>query len=222
MVRSDNNEIPAIQTQSGLHPQPVARVARLRRRRRAGESFGGCLFMIALVLGGSIWGYFKFFQNRALIQAGHNHNVDKNHNREAELAYMHKLRDTHFGNMARIRGDLSVFFNDVTVKKKYTMNDSGSFDQRYTELVGELRDHVEEFDQLLVPELMNNAHAKISHSHKTYYESLLLLKKGFYEEKDDQKRDYKEARKTFAAAWKEDLDGEAAAHAILDSGAMNR
>ena len=174
--------------------------------------------MIALVLGGSIWGYFKFVQNRSLVLAGTRHIVDKSGNRDAQMAYSHKLRETHFGAMNRIRGDLQQFFNDVISKKKYSTNDAGPFEQRYTELVAELRDHVEEFDQLMVPEPINGPHIKISHSHKWFYEALIVLRKGFYDtEKDVQKTDYADARSKFNAGWKEDLDGEAGAHSALEN-----
>jgi hypothetical protein len=192
---------------------------RRRRSRRAGESFVGCLFLIALVMGGSIWGYFKFVQNRPLVKAGHNHTVSKDSNREAELAYTHRMRTTHFNQMLEIRGELSTFFLDTIKKKKYAADKAG-FEQKDYELVQRLRDHVEDFDSLVVPQIMNAAHVKISHSHKTFYEALVMLSKGYYEEKADQARDYKEAMRLLNAGWREDLDGENQARTIMASGAI--
>ena len=86
--------------------------------------------------------------------------------------------------------------------------DSGPFEQRYTELVAELRDHLEEFDQLGVPQSFIVAHNKISHSHKTAYEALAVLRSGFMDRGQSREALYARARTLLATACREDLDAE--------------
>ena len=131
--------------------------------------------------------------------------------RDVEMAYSHKLRETHVAAIAWIRADLERFLADVVTRKAYGSTDGSVFEQRYTELLCEVHDHADELNQLTVPSGIRAAHWKISHSHNSYCAMLGLLRRGFYASREERIRLYAESRHMLASAEKEDLDGEAAA-----------
>jgi hypothetical protein len=184
------------------------------RRRIGGSSFTGCLAVVVLALFAGIWGFYHFYYYNELVKPGNITILSGTGNRDAELSYYRKMREYHLNYMAKLRTDMLKFYGD-TVNKHLYANHKDDFEQRYTEILNTLNEHIHEFDQQLVPKKISAAHLKISLSHNAFYECLLNLHRGYYEAKPEQTAAYKEARLRLDGGIKQDLQGEAEARKVL-------
>lgn len=172
-----------------------------RRRRRLGDSVPGCLLFIALIIGGSIWGYFKFVHWRPLTLAGKNHKTfPYKKNIPAYLEYGRRMRS---GFAFQIRGMVSQ--NAQLIKKfktKEYKDNKAQFDTDTTEFCNLLLDSITQFDGQQVPDVLNQEHTKISICHRLCYESTLLLVQAYGAEGAEQDKLVKESEKKMKEAWK--------------------
>ncbi len=170
------------------------------RRRRLGESVGGCLLMIAIVLGGSIWGYFKFFHYGNLTKAGNNHVVfDEEDNHGAVIEYGRRFRQ-HFA----IQGRAMTKQNwDMIVKfKKGKYKSENAFTADVKGFITALHDSISDFDGQQVPKKLNGSHSKMSLCHKACYESTRALEEAWSLEGAERDAKVKEAESKCKEAFK--------------------
>lgn len=199
--------LAATQQPEGLRPQPQS----FRRRKRPrGESFGSCLLMIIIVLGGGMWAYFKFGENRSLVHAGEEGSYTRFKKGEdygqSDLNYARKMRESHLPNTGHCRQDVAEFVNKV-LQGKYKTDKEG-FEQKQHELVQSLRDNLGEINQHTVSPWFEPAHKPLTHSYGVLYNSLLACEKGFYKEGTEQTQLYKEARDYLNKGWRESTAAE--------------
>lgn len=171
------------------------------RRRRLGDSVPGCLLAIALVLGGSIWGYFKFFHYSKLANAGKNHTtfVAKD-NWPAYLEYGRRFRT---GFALSVEGFLKQNYRLLTdyKKGKYKERD-GAFNEETKALIDILLNCITDFDGQQVPTVLEKSHVLLSRSHGLCYESILLLREAHGAEGAERTQLLKESEKKMNEAWK--------------------
>jgi|EP01012_Entosiphon_sulcatum_P034902 hypothetical protein len=170
-----------------------------KRRRRLGDSVPGCLLFIAIVLGGIIWGYFKFIHWRPLVNAGHMHKTfPYKKNPPACLEYGRRMR-TFFSFQARAMCD-----QNKELIKKFKAGDykdhKDLFDADCSALCNSMLDTIQQFDGQEVPDLLNAPHTKISTAHKYCYESVQSLVEAYGAEGAEQSRLVKEAEKKLSQA----------------------
>lgn len=171
-----------------------------RRRRRLGDSVPGCLLFIAIVIGGSIWGYFKFIHWRPLTLAGHNHKTfDYKKNAPAYLEYGRRMR-TGFAFQVR-----AMCGQNAEIIKKFKAgtykNNKDEFDADTSSFCNSLLESIEQFDGQQVPNVLEKAHAKIANCHRLCYESVQALREAYGSEGAEQQRLLKEAEKKMKEAW---------------------
>lgn len=172
------------------------------RRRSYGDSFGSCLLMIVLVLGGTMWAYFHFFQNRELVRAGEagTFNVDKEDNRIASLEYQRHMRERLIGQVGNQVTEVNTFLSKV-ISKKYA-GDKSAFEQQEHEREEGLRVSIDELNSRSVPGKMVKGHSQLAEVHKHLYEALKEIESGYFEEDPKaQKKFYETARKKITKAW---------------------
>lgn len=165
-----------------------------KRRRRLGDSVPGCLLFIAIVIGGSIWGYFKFVHWRHLTLAGKHHvTFDYKKNVAAYLEYGRRVR-TGFAFQVKAMTDQN---RDLIKKfKSGEYKDSKeAFDADTTTLCNALLDSIQQFDGQQVPNVLNSPHTKIAICHRLVYESVQALREAYAAEGAEQTRLLKEAEK---------------------------
>lgn len=170
-----------------------------KRRRRLGDSVPGCLLFIAIVLGGSIWGYFKFVHWRPLVNAGHNHKTfDYKKNPNAFLEYGRRMR-TFFAFQVRGMCD-----QNKDLIKKFKAGEykehKDVFEQDASNLCNAMLDTIQQFDGQEVPNVLNASHSKISAAHRLCYESVQSLREAYDAEGAEQSRLVKEAEKKLKEA----------------------
>ena len=199
------NRVPGEQRGSMSQTQTL-QMAVHHRRRRLGDSVPGCLLAIALVLGGSIWGYFKFFHYGALVNAGKNHKtfVAKD-NWPAYLEYGRRFR----GSVSvSVKGMLQQNYAMISDVKKGKYKDRESvFEADTKAFINVLLESVTDFDGQQVPTVLEKSHIMVSKAHGLCYESVLLLKEAQGEEGAERARLIKEAEKKMQDAWKQGMAG---------------
>jgi len=172
------------------------------RRRSYGDSFGSCLLMIVLVLGGTMWAYFHFFQNRDLVNAGEAGTflIEKEDNRVAAIEYQRHMRERLLGLVESQVVESNTFLSNV-LKKKYA-GDKNGFEQRVHELENSLRESINELNARQVPQRFVKGHSQLAETHKHCYEAIKEIQQGYFEEDaKEQKKLYESARKKLNKAW---------------------
>jgi len=172
-----------------------------RRRRRLGDSVPGCLLFIAIVIGGTIWGYFKFIHWRPLTLAGHNHKTfPYKKNVPAYLEYGRRMRS---GFAFQVRA--MVAQNASLIKKfksKEYQDNKEQFEADTSEFCNVLLDSIQQFDGQQVPDVLNKEHTNISICHRLCYESTLLLIQAYGAEGAEQSKLLKQSENKMKEAWK--------------------
>lgn len=171
-----------------------------RRRRRLGDSVPGCLLFIAIVIGGTMWGYFKFFHWRDLVNAGHNHKTfDYKKNSAAYLEYGRRMR-TGFSFQVR-----AMCGQNADIIKKFKKGEyrehKAEFDADTSAFCDSLLDSIQQFDGQQVPNILEKSHAKIAACHRLCYESVQALREAYGAEGAEQARLLKEAEKKLKEAY---------------------
>ena len=176
-------------------------VAWRNRRRRLGDSVPGCLLFIAVVLGGSIWGYFQFIHWRPLVLAGHNHKTFvERKNWPAYLEYGRRFRvGFAFGIKAMCQQNYNLI---KKFKKGEYKDDSGAFEADTKDFMNQLLESVQQFDGQEVPKRLEPAHIKVARCHGLCYESVLSLREANKAEGAERERLVKDAEKKAKDAWK--------------------
>lgn len=175
--------------------------ASFRRRRRLGDSVPGCLLTIALVLGGSIWGYFKFFHYSKLNTAGSNHKTFvAADNRPAYLEYGRRFR-----NNFSVSGKAMLQQNHKLIKDfkagKYKGRES-VFEEETKTFINALNTNIADFDGQLVPTNLEKPHINLSKAHGLCYQSVQHLRDAMKEEGPERDRLVKESERLLKEAWK--------------------
>lgn len=171
-----------------------------RRRRRLGDSVPGCLLFIAIVIGGSIWSYFKFIHWRPLTLAGHNHKTFAyKKNSAAYLEYGRRMR-TGFGYQVRGMCQQNADMIKKFKRGEYKEN-KAEFDTDTSTFCNTLLDFIQQFDGQQVPDVLERSHAKISSCCRLCYESTQALREAYGAEGAEQTRLVKEAEKKLKEAW---------------------
>ena len=171
-----------------------------RRRRRLGDSVPGCLLFIAIVIGGTIWAYFKFIHWRPLTLAGHNHKTfSYRKNAPAYLEYGRRMR-TGFGFQVK-----AMYMQNADLIKKFKKGEykdhKEEFDADTSSFCNSLLESITQFDGQQVPDVLEKSHAKIANSHRLCYESTQALREAYAAEGADRDRLLKEAEKKMKEAW---------------------
>jgi len=172
-----------------------------KRQKRLGDSIPGCLLAIALLIGGTIWGYFQFIHWKPLVKAGNNHKTfPYKRNIPAYLEYGRRFRTGFdFGSKGMVRNcyDLVKKF-----KKGEYKNDESLFDADTKTFMNQLLDSIQQFDGQEVPDVLEKAHRQVAKAHGLCYESILFLREAYKAEGAEQTRLVKEAEKKAIEAWK--------------------
>lgn len=145
------------------------------RRRRSGNSIVGCLLFFALTMFVAVWGYFKFYHYRNLVNAGHNHITFKHRvNWSAYLEYGRRFRG---GFKVTVAAMTSQNYNMVQRYKKGAFtNHSDLFYAETQAYIDLLLDSVTQLDAQQVPEVLERAHIDLSRAHGLCYETVLELR----------------------------------------------
>jgi len=175
-------------------------IASARRRGRLGESVAGCLFAIALVLGGCIWGYFRFVHWKPLVQAetGFKTFQDKK-NWPARLEYGRRLRGP-FDIAVRGMAD-QVFQRVKRYKKGEFKEDKALFEQECKTFKDQLLTSISDFNGQEVPATLEKPHRMMARVHKLCYEATLSLETAEASEGLDRERAIADAEKKAKEAW---------------------
>lgn len=144
-------------------------------RQRRGTGIAGCLVALALVLGLTVWGYFKFFHYAKLVNAGHNHQTfAEQTNWPAVLEYGRRVR-TNFS----VSATAMTRQNDQILRKfqrgEYDHN-TEAFERETSEFIDLLLQDVTQFDSQQVPKFLDSPHIKISKAHGQCYETMVNLR----------------------------------------------
>ena len=170
-------------------------------RRRGESSFGSCLLMIVIALGGAMFMWGKFGKNRCLIRAGQQCVIAKEFSQDADQEYKRHYRDRHRANTEQSRTLVNKLYTD-TIKGKYKDKNS-DFDQAYNEADQKLIDSITELDQNTVPPYLGANHKRLSASYRPLYESAEATKAAFYAEGDEKKKSFELAKQKLDLGWKE-------------------
>ncbi|MBS2036650.1 hypothetical protein JST97_16790 [bacterium] len=177
-----------------------------KRRRRLGDSVPGCLLFIAIVIGGSIWGYFKFVHWRPLTRAGHNHTTfDYKKNIPAYLEYGRRMRTGFSFQITAMCDQNRTIINNY--KKGEYKGHSDTFESDCTTLCNALLDSIQQFDGQQVPNVLDKAHSKIANCHRLVFESIQALREADAAEGADHQRLIKEAEKKAKEAYTQGMAG---------------
>lgn len=179
-----------------------------RRRRRLGDSVPGCLLFIALVLGGSIWGYFKFVHWRDLVNADTRYKtfVEKK-NWAAYLEYGRRFRqhyDVSTSMMTKQCHDIVKRYE----KGEYKGN-AEQLQREIQEYKNALLESIQEFNGQEVPQTLEKPHKQIAAAHRLCYESMLELEAAAATEGAESTTYAKNARKKCNEAYKMQAAGKA-------------
>lgn len=186
-----------------------------RAHRRRGESFGSCLLVIILVLGGAMFAWYKFGKNRSLIKAGDDVLIMTKYSQDADLEYRKHFREHNQGNSAGVRVAMTKFYTD-TVKGVYK-GKSSDFEQAYYETDQRLLDVIGELDMNQVPPKFVKDHKKLSKSFKYFYECIEFLRQGYAAEGDEQKKLYEQAKGKLTEGLALSQTGETGIRSTMDS-----
>ena len=171
-----------------------------RRRGRMGESVVGCLFAIALVLGGSIWAYFRFIHWKPLVTAETNFRTfqDKK-NWSARLEYGRRVRGPF--DIA-VRGMADQAFQMVKrYKKGEWKNNESEFEQECKAFKDALLNSISEFNGQEVPITLEKPHRLMARVHKLCYEVVLELELAQASEGAEREKALTTAEKKAKEAW---------------------
>lgn len=176
---------------------------RVRRRSRLGESTMGCLLMIAVVLGGTIWGYFKFFAYRGLVNAdapGQVVSFAERENWPAYLEYGRRFRD-HFAQ--QVKHMVTQQQTLITRFKKGDFKSDGEkLEQLLTEYINSLNDSIADFNGQQVPSTLKTSHISVAKCYRLCYESALALRSAQASEGIDRTTYLKQADDLLLKAWR--------------------
>lgn len=176
---------------------------RTRRRSRLGESTMGCLLMIALVLGGSIWAYFKFFAYRLLVNADAPNAIttfEAKENPPAYLEYGRRFRDQFAQQVKHMVGQQQQML--TRFKKGEYKNSPEKLDQQLKEFINALNDSVSDFNGQQVPSTLKASHVNVARCYRLCYESALALQAAAGSEGAERTSYLKQADKLLLDAWR--------------------
>jgi hypothetical protein len=172
------------------------------RKRRLGMSTVGCLLMIAITLGGSIWGYYTFIHYRPLVNAEKNVLVytDTPETHNATLEYGRRFRDQY-----RIAVNTMLQTNQrllTKLKRGEAAKDPALFQQNCSEFIENLLAGVSDFNAQQVPSVLKSSHVQMAKAYRCCYESALAMTKAIKAEGPDRKLFIQEAEKKYVEAYK--------------------
>ncbi len=134
------------------------------RRKPFGDSFVSCLLTCIIVIGGAVWAYFHFFENRHLDNWKDGHNFAKKQPTSEGLNhYRKRMISDIFGRHGAVETRLSKLYKDVKADVAYD-----EFNQTAEEIERELRDVMNELKARSVPKKYQEAHlweAEAIHHH---------------------------------------------------------
>lgn len=175
--------------------------------------------MIIIVLGGGMWAYFKFGQNRHLVHAGEKGQYTETAevHIEANLNYMRKMREYHIPQTQKLRNEMQTFYTN-TIKGKYK-TDKEAFNQKKYEIVQFLRDDITELNQFAVYTHFQVAHRSLAVAHKHFYNTVLHLERWYNAEpgSPEQKAALKDAANEFNKGWRFSTQGEMQMRGALET-----
>jgi hypothetical protein len=174
------------------------------RHQRRGESFGGCLLMIALVLGGTMFAWNKWGRYRPLIKAGDGITVLKGDEPGAAVEYNRSFREKNYLLSHGVRDTVNRFYID-TNKGKY--KDKAEFEQKVHEVYQLLLDGIDNQEMHSVPKEHLEAHKSLSLSYRHFYECVSAIEQAYYLEGDEKKKLMTLAQQELTTGWKLSMKG---------------
>ena len=158
-----------------------------------GTSILGCLLLLALVLGGGMWGYHRFFYYAPLVKAGSNHQLfSERENRSAYLEYVGRVRTRHGPSVVAMLNHNQQILRQF--RSKGYSKGTEAFERDSAEFIRLLRDSVIEFDSQAVPQVLEPAHRQLSRAHGLCYETVVLLREAQAAEGAEREQLLKAAR----------------------------
>lgn len=157
--------------------------------------------MFALLLGGSIWGYFKFAHYRYLTNAGHNHVTFRRQvNWSAYLEYGRRIRNNFNVSVP------AMTHQNYEILRKYRRggyhNQSDLFYAESQAYIDLLLESVTQLDTQQVPDVLERAHISLSKAHGLCYETMVELRLAHESEGAEKAMYLKSAQKKADEAFK--------------------
>lgn len=165
------------------------------RRRPFGDSFAGCLLTCIVVIGGVVWAYFHFFQNRDLDNPLTGHNIGGTMTSEVVNTYRVKMIRDIFSRAEGASKRISALYKDVK-DNKISPDD---FKQEATEIERELRDTMTELKARSVPKQFEKPHLQLAEGIGEWWKCLNALRDAqVAEEANIREAKMEEAKNTYA------------------------
>lgn len=166
--------------------------------RPRGDTPLTCLVVIIVSLIGMVWGYYHFFHNRALENAGKDIIISTATDDETRNNYLRRMRINlipavlHMGRKTRV---LSAQVFNGKIKDPAVAEESIlPIENRLRELIGEINNQN-------APKNHADMHRKLAASVGLYWQTLVKIRKGLVaKEASEQKILFKEARQDLAKA----------------------
>ncbi|GEM_PF-2457503 len=160
--------------------------------RPRGDAPVTCLVLIIVTLIGAVWGYYYFFHNRALENAGKEIVVNSTTNDESRNNYLRRMRTNHIPAVRRMGLETRKFALQVFNGK---IKDPEAAEEAIAPIENRLRELIDEVNSQGTPKQYAAIHRKLAASVGQYWQTLVKIRKGLAaKETREQKAFFKEAR----------------------------
>jgi len=160
--------------------------------RPRGDAPITCLVLIIVSLIGAVWGYYHFFHNRALENAGKEIVITSTTTDESRNNYVRRMRTTHVPAVRQIGSATRKFAFQVFNGK---IKDPETAEKAIAPIENRLRELIDEVNSQGTPKEFADIHRKLATSVGLYWQTLVKIRKGLVaKESSEQKALFKEAR----------------------------
>lgn len=160
--------------------------------RPRGDAPITCLVIIIVALIGAVWGYYHFFHNRALENAGKEIVINSTTNDESRNNYLRRMRTNHVPAVRRMGLETRKLSVQVFNGK---IKEPEAAEELILPIENRLRELIEEVNSQGTPKQYAEIHRKLALSVGQYWLTLVKIRKGLAaKETSEQKAFFKEAR----------------------------
>lgn len=167
-------------------------------RRPRGDTPMTCLVFIILCIVGSIWGYYRFFHNRALENAGKDIIIVDTDDPDARNTYLRRMRDPLLPSVRMAGVTTRDACNEILTGK---IKDPTLGNERLNPAENRLRELIGEVNGQGAPKQFTEIHRKLAQSVGQYWKAVSLVRQGLgAKDTKDKNRLFKSAREELGRA----------------------
>lgn len=143
--------------------------------RPRGDTPMTCLMIIIVAIVGGIWGYYKYFHNRALENAGKDIIIVTTEDPESRNTYLRRMRDPLIPAVRAAANNTTAACTEILTGK---IKDPTLANDKLTPVENRLREVMGEVNSQGVPKQFTEMHRKLAQSVGFYWRAVVLVRQG--------------------------------------------